>query len=401
VASASSTTDFIAARALRLRQPGWRATESQLADLRSRDLDVLPVLGMPLRQLPDHVVQAVCDASGELLVPPPSRGLLRLREAISTKLARESALEVDPETDVVVTSGAMQAINIVCRTVLNPGDEVVIPSPSFFFYGMIELVGAVPIYVPTDEEQSWAWDLDRIEAAITPRTKLLILCTPVNPTGYVVPESTIRGVLELARSHNFLVLADESYDRMVYDGVAFTSTSRFGDFRDRLILIQSVTKSYAMSAWRVGYLVAEHRLSDEFTKLLEWEVLYGNVVCQVAAAAAISGPQDWLSDIGREFEGYRNDVWPEVASTEGLSCVKPEATPYMFVNVSGLGVDGDDFADTLVQSFGVPATGGSHFGSSDHVRIGFGARDAVHRREIWRRVRAAAAQGIRIRKSAR
>jgi aspartate/methionine/tyrosine aminotransferase len=380
----------VSARAVALKQPGWRATEAQLMDLTIRDLDVLKVYGMPIRPLPEHVVEAARRAAGELLLPPPSRGSTELREAIAGKLNVEHGFEVDPATQIVVTNGAMQAVNIVCRSVLDPGDEVIIPSPTFFFYGIIELVGGTPVYVASDESAEWEWDLDGIERAITDRTKLFILCSPVNPTGFVVPERVIRRIFELAEQRDFLVLADESYDRMVYDGKTFTSAARLSGVRDRLILVQSITKSYAMAAWRIGYVVAEPSLTDVFAKILEWEILYGNEICQRAAAAAITGPQEWLMDIPDEFQSYRDAIWPSIAAVPGVRCVKPSATPYLFLDVSGLGVGGNEFADVLVQQFGVPATGGGHFASPDHVRVGFGAPDARTREELCRRIQAAA-----------
>jgi aspartate aminotransferase len=179
---------------------------------------------------------------------------------------------------------------------------------------------------------------------------------------------------------------------MVYDGRTFTSAANLRQFSDRMILVQSVTKSYAMAAWRVGYLVGADDLVDQFAKVLEWETLYGNTICQRAAEAAIRGPQTWLADIATEFQRYRDEVWPHVAKTAGLSCVKPAATPYMLVNVSALGISGDQFADLLVQDFGVPATGGSHFEAPFHTRIGFGGRDKSTRDELCHRIEKAASR---------
>jgi aspartate/methionine/tyrosine aminotransferase len=380
----------VAERVSHLRQPGWRATEEQVADLRSQGFDVLEVYGMPIRPLPEHIVKAVHEVEHELLVPPPSRGLPELREAIAGKMLAENGLTVDSETEILVTNGAMQAVNVVCRTLLNPGDEVLIPSPSFFFYGMVELAGGQPVYVRMKEDARWAWDLDAIADAITEKTKLLILCNPVNPTGYVVPDVSIEAIVRMAADRGVYVLSDESYDRMVYDAVPFHSAARFQEHRDGVILVQSITKSYAMSAWRIGYVVANAELSASFAKILEWEGLYGNVVCQRAAAAAIAGPQEWLSDIADEFEGYRNEVWPRLDAIAGLSAVQPSATPYFLLNVSRLGVAGDAFAESLVRDFGVPATGGSHFDAPDHVRIGFGAPRKDTREELCRRVEEAA-----------
>lgn len=377
-------------RAIGLRQPGWRATESQLALLRQQGLDALKVFGMPLRQLPEHVTRVIHAAETEVLTPPPSRGLQALREAIAAKLARESRATVDPDTNVVVTNGAMQAVNLVCRAVLDPGDEVIIPSPSFFFYGMVELAGAMPVYVRMDEDAAWAWDVEAVRKAFTNRTKLVILCNPVNPTGYVAPDSTIREICSLAAEAGVYVLVDESYDRMVYDGIGFISAATLSEFQDIIILVQSVTKSYAMAAWRVGYAVANAAISTAVTNLLEWENLYGCEVSQRAAAAAIAGPQDWLIDIPDEFQKYRDDVWAAISEMPELHVVKPHATPYMLVNLSQLSVSGDDFADMLVREFGVPATGGSHFDAPQHCRLGFGAPDADTRHELGRRFLEAA-----------
>lgn len=383
----------IAERAKAVRRPGWRATEAQLAELRRHGVRVLDVYGMPIRPLPKHVLSALQDSEGGILVPPPSRGLPVLRTAIAKKLSAENGATVDPDEEVIVTNGAMQAVNIVCRTLLNPGDEVLVPSPSFFFYGMVELTGAKVVYARMREEDGWAWDVGTIAKAISHRTKLLVLCNPVNPTGYVVPEKAISALCELARQHGLYLLADESYDRMIYDGTSFTSAaSLFGEYRDNLILVQSLTKSYAMSAWRIGYTVAGPQLSSHFAKILEWEILYGNVICQRAAAAAVSGPQDWLSDIPEEFAGYRDHIWARLTAIPGLSAVRPMATPYFLLNVASLGIDGDQFAASLVGDFGVPATGGSHFDAPQHVRIGFGALERSTRDELCRRVEVAAAR---------
>jgi aspartate/methionine/tyrosine aminotransferase len=379
-------------RAAAVRRPGWRATEAQLSELRHHGVDVLEIYGMPVRRLPGHVVEAIRGIQGQVLVPPPSRGLPVLREAIAAKLAAENGLIADPDREVIVTNGAMQAVNVIFRTLLNPGDEVLVPSPSFFFYGMIELAGGATVYARMPEAAAWAWDTDAIAAAITKRTKLIILCNPVNPTGHIVPEEIIRAICHLARKQGIYVLADESYDRMVYDRIPFTSAAALHEYRDVLILVQSITKSYAMSAWRIGYIVADTVLSDSFAKILEWEILYGNEICQRAAAAAISGPQEWLSDIAAEFEGYRDEVWPVLNATPGLSAVKPAATPYFLLNVTRLGATGDDFAAALVGEYGVPATSGSHFDAPGHVRIGFGASKQSTRQALCHRVAQAAAQ---------
>jgi aminotransferase len=383
------TTRRIASRIESLDQPGWRSTEAQMRQLAAEGVDVLTLYGMPIRALPQHVIAAAEDEARRLPVPPPSRGLLELREAIAEKLSREADVDFDAEREILITNGAMQAVNVVCRTLLDPGDEVLMPSPTFFFYGIVELAGGTPVYVPSSENDEWSWNIERLEAAITSRTKLILLCSPVNPTGFVASKEMLTSVFDVAARHDLLVLSDESYDRMVYED-RYVTAARVRQHRDRTILIRSITKSYAMASWRIGYIVSPPELTDAFAKVLEWEVLYGNSICQRAAAAAISGPQEWLQDIASEFKSYRDEIWPEVNAVEGLSVVRPKATPYMFVNVSDLGATGDDFASLLTLRYGVPVTSGRHFVSKDHVRVGFGALEDRTRAELCRRVRLAA-----------
>lgn len=181
---------------------------------------------------------------------------------------------------------------------------------------------------------------------------------------------------ELARAHDLFVIADDSYDRLVYDGHRHESMAALPNESERTILIKSCTKSYAMPAWRVGYIVAAASLIDPFTKVLEWELLHANHVAQAAAAAAIEGPQDWLEDVPIEFETARDQLIAGLVETEGFSCVPPRGGPFLFLNIEQLFTSSDAASDALL-AVGLPTVPGRYCQSDAHVRMAFGARPGV------------------------
>ena len=370
--TSSNRTLDVATRLVRLPSVGSRDLAEKAQEVARKGVDVLPLHPYPVRGLPEHVVEAARRAMIENH-EPPSRGLPRLCQTIAEGVGAEIGRPLDPEAEVLITNGGMQALNVVFRTLLNPGDEVIIPSPCYFFQGCVRLAEGVPVHVPMAEGDGYAWDLDAIEAAITPRTKVLVLNTPVNPTGYVLSEEDVRTLGGLALRHGLLVVTDESYENLVYDGQKLASIAYLPDLAPNTILIRSFTKSYAMPGWRVGYIVAAQTLVDAFTKALEWEVLHCSTVSQAAAAAAMAGPQDWLSGVAQEFEDLRDHFLAGLGATAGLSCVKPAGGPFFFLNVQQLFPSSQAASEALLE-VGIPTTPGWHCQSDSHVRLAFGAR---------------------------
>lgn len=357
---------------------GSRILDSDLA-LRQemsggRDTLVLPAY--PMLGLPLHIREAAQAATANPR-ETPSRGLPTLREAIAAKMAREGNLAIDADTRVLVTNGAMQALDVVMRTLLNPHDEVLLPAPSYFFDGVVRLAGGDPVLVPMEEDESYTWDLDRIAAAITPRTKLLVISSPVNPTGYVLGQSELQALLDMAVRHNMLILTDESYERLLYDGTPSASVAWLPGAEERTIIVQSVTKSYALPQWRIGYIVAPAALVSAFTKVLEWEVLHVNHICQAVAEAALAGPQDWLAGVVAEFQKNRDALWPAVQSTGLLRCPRPRGGPFLFISAAALGWTSDQIYRWLLWEWGIPTTSGAYFHMPHHVRLAFGAAPAT------------------------
>jgi len=340
---------------------------------------LLRLRGGPVRPLPKHVREAILAALDE---PDrrPSRGLPELRAAIAAELVRQAGVAVDPEQEVLVTNGAMQALNIVCRALLEPGDQVVIPTPNFFFDGVVRLAGGEPIYVPCSENEGWRWDLDRIEAAVTPRTRILVACNPTNPTGYLPSRADLEALCAMAERHHFVVLSDESYDRFVYDNARLTCLLELRGSSSNLILVRSLSKSHALAGWRMGYISARPDLIDAFRKVLEWECLHCAYVPQRAATAALEGPQEWLSHLASEYQAVRDQLWATLSESRWLSCAKPLAGPFFFLNVRRAEEASHQDGSEMLLGAGLPTVPGRYFQSPGYVRLPFGADPSTLRR---------------------
>ena len=373
---------FVARRAESVDRVGSRLSGEWAAEEARSRHKVSELRGAPVLPLPEHVLEAICKASVENL-SAPSEGLSTLREAIADKLGVVNRVRVGPD-GILVTNGAMHALYIVLTSLLDPGDEVLLYSPAFFFYGIIELVGGVPVYAPLDEEVGFRFDISRLEDRVSDRTKAVLVNAPMNPTGYVPTMEDLQAIVDLAQRHNLLIISDESYDRMVYAGEHHSICS-IPEAESRGLTIRSFTKSYALPQWRVGYVAtAVPGLIQVFRRVLEWTVLTCNYVAQRAALAALTGPQEWIDHYNRYLSRARDILLSGVRSLPGVTCIRPAGGPYLFPNISATGMDSAGYSRYLLRRFGVPATPGIYFQSDQHVRIAFGApeselRDIVHR----------------------
>ncbi|MGI9146208.1 MAG: pyridoxal phosphate-dependent aminotransferase [Chloroflexota bacterium] len=381
---------MLSQRAQLVDRTAARETSDAAASLRAAGRDVLDLYGAPYWLPPDHVLDA---AARSVRDPDPahSQGLPALRRAIADRLEHENGVLADPERGILVTNAAMHGLYVAFTSLLDPGDEVLVYSPAFYFYGSIQLAGGIPVYARTAQPTGWSWDAGALAAAVTPRTKLLVVNTPTNPTGYVATGDDLEAVAEIARRNDLIVVSDEAYDHMLYDGRKHLSIAALPGMRERTITVCSFTKSYAMKQWRLGFLVAPESLLPAMRKVLEWNLLECNHVAQHAATAALTGPQDWVADISRRMQHCRDVMATALQGAAGLSFVTPGGAPFLFLNVSALGVDGHQFAGLLLREHGVPMDSGGPFGSNNHVRLLFGGEDHVIR-EAARRIRLACEQ---------
>lgn len=376
-------------RVSRLPRVVSKWTRDLVDEAKAQGTDVLPLYGVPYWAPPAHVLEVAAEAALEPTAAN-SQGTLAVRTAMSKKLERDQGVRADPN-NILVTNAAMHALNLLFVTLLEPGDEVLTFSPSFFYFGAIELAGGRPVYARTKQENGWKWDMQELEQAISPRTKVLLINSPSNPVGYVATRDDLEAIADLAKRHKLLVISDEAYDSMVYDDARHSSFASLSGVEDIAITVYSMTKSYAMGAWRLGFIVAPPALIEQLRKLLEWNVLTCNHVAQRVAQAALEGPQDWVREIATRFQRGRDLMVAGLQDAEGLSFVTPKGAPFIFLNSSSLGVSGDDFFHRLLSRHGVPSDPGSYFGSSDHIRLEFGGENSVVV-EAAARIRVAASE---------
>jgi aspartate/methionine/tyrosine aminotransferase len=311
--------------------------------------DVLPLKGTMAAPLPEHVRAAVLEGLDEHAVTPPSRGHGALREAI----ARSLPAPADPERGILVTNGAMHALSLVFRALLQPGDEVIVPTPCYFFGGLIERAGGIFVPVPS-------WDPEAIERAVTPRSRALVVTNPNNPDGHLPSRAEIDELLALASRQGLTVITDEAYERCIHDGEL---ASAWG--APNAILIRSLGKSLAMPAWRIGFVAAEPSVIDACLRELEWDVIRVGHVAQRAATAALEGPQDWLEEVAAGYRRDRDAAHAAIAAHPGLSAPLPAATPFLWLDLGGLSSE-----DVIAEGF--PVVDGAAFGTPGHARLPFG-----------------------------
>jgi aspartate/methionine/tyrosine aminotransferase len=285
----------------------------------------------------------------EHMVTPPSRGDPALREAI----ARTLPAPADPASEILVTNGAMHALSLTFRALLEPGDEVIVPTPCYFFSGLVERAGGVFVPVP-------GWDPYAIEQAVTPSSRILVLTNPNNPDGYLPSRAEIDELLALATRHGLLVITDEAYERCIHDGEL---ASAWG--APNVVLIRSLGKSLAMPAWRIGFVAAEWAVIDACLRELEWDVIRVSHVAQRAATAALAGPQDWLAEVALGYLRDRDAAHAAISDHPVVSAELPPAGPFLWLALGGL--SSQDLIDE-----GFPVVDGAAFGTPGYARLPFG-----------------------------
>ncbi|WP_226366690.1 pyridoxal phosphate-dependent aminotransferase [Pseudonocardia sp. ICBG162] len=324
--------------------------------------------GVPVLPMPEHVVEAVRAVAGTPF-PRLSRGSPSLRAALAARIGAD-----DPDRELLVTHGAQHGMSVVLRALLRPGDEVLVPTPTYFFDGMVRMAGAHPVHVPARAGDGWAADPAALAAAITPATRALLLCNPNNPTGHTPTRDRLAELVDLAARHGLVVLSDESYERYVHDGPGYVPLQSLRDRHPDLVTVTSLSKNYAFTHWRVGYVHAPAPLLDRVHTAFEWDAINVGDIPQAAAEAAVTGPQDWLDTVFGLFRGKR-DLLVETLRTADVPVVPPTAGIFAFADLSRIGA-GRELEDALLAR-GIVALAGDAFGGpADHARLLYGGPDA-------------------------
>ena len=346
--------------------------ERRLAEATAEGVVPVPLHGTPSPALPAHVVDAVATTLSRPMAAPPPLGLLTLREAYVDELERSTGRRVDPATELLVTHGAMHALSVTMRGLLQPGDEVVVPAPCFFFDGPIRGAGGTPVYVSSTESDGWRWDAVAIERAVGPRTRALLLCNPGNPTGNVPTLEQVAPVVALATGHGLPIVTDEAYEGCIWQGSALASAF---PLTDDVIVIRSLGKSLALPQLRVGVVAGPTHRLDAIAQVLEWDCLRVGLPAQDAAVAVLTGPREWLADVYRALDADRAVALAAVTDTPGLTAVPPEAAPFLFVRAE----EGGEVAPGLLAE-GLPVVDGAAFQAPGYARLVFGGAAKVEDR---------------------
>ena len=347
-------------------------------------------LGDPDLPPPENVQQAACAAvmAGKTRYSA-NAGLLELRQKIAGEAANEYGINFDPASEIIVTVGAMEAAYLSLWSLLDTGDEAIIVAPFWINYKeVVKSLGAVPVFVNTREEDNFVVRPEEIEKKISSKTKLLILNSPSNPTGAVIPGKVLDEIAQLALKYDLTIISDEIYSHLVYDGKKVESIITRSGMRERTVVINGFSKRYAMTGYRAGWALAPAELIKVMTQMTENIVACTPLPSQYAAIEALSERTD-EAYIRREFEKRRNCVLEEIAKTEGISCAGIPATFYGFLNVSATGMSGIEFAMSLLKSKQVALVHGSAYGGEaykDFVRIAF-TMNCDKLREAFRRIR--------------
>lgn len=372
------------------------AMSQKSAELKASGVDVINLsVGEPDFNTPDHIKEAAkraIDDNFTFYTPVP--GYMSLRKAIAANLKDTDGVDFAPE-QIVVSNGAKQALCNAVLALVNPGDEVIIPTPAWVSYvEMVKLAEGTNVLVPAGIEQDFKINPKQLEAAITPRTRLIILCTPSNPTGSVYSREELQGLVDVISRHpQITVIADEIYQHINFTG-SFTSLSAFPEIADRTVVINGVSKAYAMTGWRIGFLAAPLPIAKACSKLQSQYTSNPSSIAQKAAEAAYLGPQDCVEEMRKAFERRRDLVVSLASEIPGLKVNRPQGAFYLFPEVSaylGKSFNGkviatdSDLAMYLLEEGHVATVAGSAFCLPGYIRLSYATSDD-NIREAMRRI---------------
>jgi aspartate aminotransferase len=350
------------------------SVDSKAKAMKSEGLDVCSFgAGEPDFDTPEHIkAAAIAALEAGFTKYTPSSGIPELRQAISDKLQQENGISYKP-SQIIVSSGAKHSCYNAILATCQPGDEVIIPSPYWLSYPeMVRLAGAEPVFVQTKEENGWKLTREEFENAMTPRTKMIIINSPNNPTGAVYSRAEIEGLATVAAEEEILILADEIYEKLVYEGNEHISIASLGpEYYDLTITVNGFSKAYSMTGWRLGYLGAPDPIAKAIDSIQSHVTSNPCSFAQKGALAALKGDQQTVIDMRDEFDMRRQYIIERFARIQNVAIVKPAGAFYVLANISKLGLNSQNFADRLLSKANVSVVPGIAFGDDRTVRFSY------------------------------
>lgn len=367
-------------KALQVSASPTLAIDAKFKAMKAEGIDVIGFgCGEPDFDTPNNIKAAAIKAieEGQTKYTPAS-GTLALKQAICDKLKRDNGLDYKP-SNIVVSNGAKHSLLNAFNAIINPGDEIIVPAPYWVSYTeMIKMADGVPVIIETKEEDDFKFTAQQLRDAITPKTKALVLNSPSNPTGMLYGEAELREIAEIAVENDIFVVADEIYEKLIYDGKQHVSIASFNEeIKDRTIIINGVSKSYAMTGWRIGFTAANEAVTKAMANMQSHAASNPSSISQAAALEAYNGEQETVEEMRKVFEERRNYMVDRINSIAGVSCRKPEGAFYVMMNIKevfGREICGkvintsDDFCEVLLENSLVALVPGSGFGIEGYVR---------------------------------
>ena len=358
------------------------AITAKAKSLKAQGVDIIGFgAGEPDFRTPKHIRDAAIDAiENESIGYTAASGMDSLKQTICDKLKRDNNLEYTKD-QIVVSNGAKHSLFNTLSAICNPGDEVIVPNPYWVSYPeLIRLVDAKPVFVECKEEAEFKYTVESLEAAITDKTKAIILNTPNNPTGTAYKEEDLRAIADLAIKNNIYVISDEIYEKLLYEGTHKSIASFNEDIKDLTIVVNGVAKAYAMTGWRIGYTACNKEIAKAMSNFQSHATSNPNTIAQYATIAALNAPEDTLNEMVAAFKERRDFMVDKINSIENLSCLKPQGAFYVMVNISkllGKTLNGKkinnsiDFADYLLDDAKVAVVPGIGFGNDNYIRLSY------------------------------
>lgn len=339
-------------KALGIKPSSTLSITEKAGVLRGEGKDVISFsVGEPDFDTPDHIKKAAIDAINEGFTKyTPAAGTVELRKAVAKKLKEDNGLDYD-YTQIVISNGAKHSLVNALMAIVNPGDEVIIPAPFWLSYAeMVRIAGGTPVIAYTKAENNFELSREILESVYTDKTKAVIVTTPSNPTGMVLTEKCLREIADFAVEKDIIVIADEIYEKLIYSkDKKHISIASFGkEIYERTITVNGVSKSYAMTGWRIGYTASSKQIAKLMASMQSHMTSNPNSIAQMAALAAIEGPQDCVEDMREKFEERRDYIYDRVAKMPYLKTLKPEGAFYLFVDFSG--TYGKKYNDIVLES---------------------------------------------------
>ena len=329
-------------------------------------------VGQPDFNTPEYIIKNASDFMNSGFIGySPTNGLPQTRKAVAGRFKADYGIEYNPDSEIVITHGASGALHLALRALVNPGDEVLRPDPGFASYdGIIKDADGIPVLYPLLEDEEFAVDFDAFEKLITEKTKVVIINSPNNPAGSILTKDQLEKICSLSVKHDFYVLSDEAYDKIIFDQDHVPAAGCAED-RSRVITVGSASKDYAMCGWRIGFAAGDKEIIGQIIKFQSLIDICPNILAQQAYTAALNGPQEETEKMKKEYKARRDFFVKELNKIPGFKCSVPQGAFYLFVDISAHDEDDWAFTEKMIQDVKVSCIPGSSFGSKGKGYIRF------------------------------